>query len=234
MARGTQLVTLVTMLRAELGDSLQASLGLNVLQTYKMRLKREQERLYHGWDWQNLRGKHDVLMKAGQRYYDFPVTPETVEKIEVKFSNIWMPVVKGISGSDYSMFPLDTPYDPVQKWDYYLDPAGADSSVDNLQFEVWPIPAVDDVSTMRFWGKRALPPLTSDNHKAILDDQLIVLYTAATLIKDGETRKLKLAEADSYYKSIKKRISGSDIIYQQQPQKALAPSVIFVGLDGTS
>jgi hypothetical protein len=45
MARGTQLGELVTMLRAELGDSLQASLGLNTLQTYKMRLKREQERL---------------------------------------------------------------------------------------------------------------------------------------------------------------------------------------------
>jgi hypothetical protein len=231
MARGTTLSELVTMLRAEMGDSLQASLGLNTLESYKMRIRRQQERLYHDWDWPMLRGSYDVDMQEDERYYDFPVIPETLEKVEALYSGQWYPLTKGISGDEYSAFPTDTPSDPVQKWDYYLNPLGADSTVDNLQFEVWPMPATDDACTVRFWGKRTLPALTSDNDKAILDDILIVLYAAATLIKDAEMRKLKLAEADAHYKSLKKRIAGSDIIYQQRPHKAYAPSVVFVGSD---
>ena len=227
--RGTTLGELVTQLRAEMGESLQASLGLNTLENYKMRLRREQERLYDDWDWQILRGYYDVPMQAGERYYDFPVVPESLEKVEVLFNDFWFPLRKGISGVEYSSFPNDQQYDPVQKWDNYLDPLGGDSTVDNLQFEVWPIPQVDGASTVRFWGKRVLPPLISDSDKAILDDQLIVLYAAATLMKDSEARKLKLAEADSRYKSLKKRLSNSDVIYPNRRQTV--PTMIFVGRD---
>ncbi len=234
MARGTTLGELVVMLRAELGESLQANLGLNTLETYKMRLARVQRRLYLEWDWQLFRSYTDVPMKADTKYYDFPVIPETVERIEVIFNEILTPLRQGINGVEYSTYRGDEKYDPPNRWDYYLDPTGADSQVDNNQFEIWPTPTADDVSVVRFYGKRQIPDLTSNSDKAILDDDLIVMFAAASLTKKKDDRQMKMAEAQSYYKSIKKQLANTDVLRRTAPDAARAPTQVLVGLDTTS
>lgn len=195
------------MLRAETGMSLTPNLGINSLETYKYHLRKQQERLYHDHDWPFLNGHYDVEMQAGERYYDLPVHPERIEKVEVKWGGRWAPLPYGIKSEYYNSrdSDLDQRNDPPEGWGFYLDPEGADSTVDNIQFEVWPIPISNDQSTVRFHGKRALPPLTSESHKAILDDLLIVLYAASKIIKDKGEREMKLAEAKAHYTTLKRR-----------------------------
>src|SRR5690606_28391937 len=83
--------------------------------------------------------------------------------------------------------------DPVQKF----------ALRDEGRFEAWPIPLTNG-GTLRFYGRAAYQPLVNDNDQAMLDDRLIVLFTAANLApKEQYTRKL--AEANTYYRTMKKR-----------------------------
>lgn len=207
MARGTQLSELLTMLRAEIGQSTNSNLGLNVIETHKQRLRRVQERLYHDYDWPFVIGPYDVDMEAGERYYDLPVIPESIQKVERKWGGVWQEICYGIGADQYNSRDSDIAgqgNDPIERWQFYIHPTD-DSLIDNNQFEAWPVPLTSDVVTVRFWGKRVLPPLISNTDKAILDDQLIILYAAATLVKEDGDRKMKLAEAESYYKRLKGR-----------------------------
>lgn len=208
MARGTQLSELVRMLRAETGMSVNPNLGINSEDTYKLRLKRVQERLYHEYDWPFLKGKYDKAMTAGTRYYDCPVEPESIQRVEVKWGNAWAELPYGIGGEQYTSRDSDSGQreDPPHRWQFRIDPTN-DSLIDNEQFEVWPIPASNNVSTVRFWGKRKLAALVSNTDKCTLDDQLIVLYAAATLIKDKGDREFKLAEAQALFNRLKGRSS---------------------------
>ena len=225
------------MLRAETGMSLNPAHGINSLETFKYHLRQQQKRLYHDYDWPILYGYHDILCQAGQRYYDFPVDPESLEKTEIKWSASWEPLPFGISGDHYTARDSDEDIrsDPVECWQFYLNPAGADSTADNIQFEVWPLPATDDVSTVRFWGKRALPALTSNDDKAILDDLLIVLYAAAKILK-GPDREAKLAEARAHYATMKRRSSRMDsfVLGGEPSNVGKRPGPVRIALTGGS
>lgn len=207
MARGTTLTNMVTMLRGRVGDTLDPAHGKNKLQIYRDLLRQEQERLYHDFDWPFLDGKYDVLMQAGQRYYDIPVEPETIRAVEIKYGDSWVPLDYGISGAEYNLHDSDNDErsDPVMKWDYYIHPTN-DALIDNEQFEVWPLPSTTDEVTIRFWGKRALPRFTQDADRAILDDLLIVLYAAAILTKDKQQSDKLFAEARDHYTRLKGRL----------------------------
>lgn len=207
MTRGTSLQELVLMLRAELRNDLNNALGQNVITTYKRRLATEQERLYFEGDWPFMRGRFDVLTKDGQRYYDLPVDPERITLVEVKVDGVWYELPYGISGAQYNIYDSDatTPEeaDRVRSWQLYR-PTGSNTD----QFEIWPIPVTDDYSTVRFHGVKALNPLTSETHTADLDDQLIVLYAAASLQRDEKERELLLARANRLYNTLKGRVSS--------------------------
>lgn len=195
MARGTQLIALLDQLRKELKESANPSSGVNTLDTYKYKLDAQQEFLYNDYTWPFLNGRFDVTMQAGERYYDLPVNPGTIKKIEFQWNNVWSPIHRGISGQNYNSLNSDTDMrnDPVQAWDFF----------EENQFEVWPIPASNG-STFRFYGTQALTKLVNDDSRAVLDDRLIVLFAAANLAPKEQYQR-KLAEANSYYRAIKKR-----------------------------
>lgn len=207
MARGTTLGQCVNLLRGEVGASLNPNFGINTTEIYKQRLRAQQERLYREHDWPFLIGSYDVPMAAGQRYYDLPVDAERVQNVETKWTDLWEPVDFGIRGEDYNAHDSDNDerLDPVLKWDFYR----ASDTATQDQFEVWPIPATNSASTVRFWGMKALAPFIEEDDRADLDDHLIVLFAAATLIKDKKDRDLKLAEATSYMATLKAKSSGT-------------------------
>lgn len=195
MARGTQLIELVDQLRSELKESTNPSHGTNTLVTYKYKLNAQQEFLYNDYTWPFLDRDFDVEMEQGERYYTLPVNPGTIKRVEIKWNNVWSPLEQGIAGAQLNALDSDRDMrnDPVQRWQFYGD----------NQFEAWPIPASTG-ATVRFWGMQALTKMVADADRAVLDDRLIVLFAAANLAPKEQYQR-KLAEANSYYRTLKKR-----------------------------
>ena len=91
MARGTTLGDLIDDLRAEVGHSIQASLGKAMRDVLIVVLQRTQRRLWNDYSWPFLRVKRDISMATGQRYYNLPsdVTFERIERVEFKWGDRW-------------------------------------------------------------------------------------------------------------------------------------------------
>lgn len=210
MARYTTLATLVDQLRSNLKLSVNPSQNSNVLATHKYALKTAQEFLYQDYSWPFLRGRFDVSLQDGQRYYDIPVDPGRIEKVEYKYNDVWSPLPYGIGGPQLSSQDSDDDErsDPVQRWDHYKGD-GTHSQPD--QFEVWPIPATD-TGTVRFYGVQALGSLVADTDRAKLDDLLVVSMACLDLCAEEE-RERRLAKFNAYYATLKRRYSGAPVSF---------------------
>ncbi len=161
MARGTQLLKLVEMLREEL--------------------------LYDEYDWPFLRQMFPAkTLQAGERYFDFPVGLNS-NRIDDNdgtegpgvvcwYSNMPMPLQRGIGFNEYAIYNSDNGVrqEPAIKWDIRWTGTSE-------QIEIWPIP-VTNTSSIQLKGIRKLRPLIADGDVCDLDDQLIVLFTAAELL----------------------------------------------------
>src|SRR5687768_15035077 len=109
MARNATLGQLIQDVRAEAGHSLQASLGTAMRDVIINILQRQQRRLWEDSDWPFLRVRRDVVVQAGQRYYDLPtdMTLERVERVEFKHGNLWEPLYYGIGAEQYNRYDSD-------------------------------------------------------------------------------------------------------------------------------
>lgn len=171
MGRGTALSTLRAMFKAQCGYSLTT--GVNTVQDAEINsaLSQMQQWLWTEYQWPFLYTHEDVAMVAGTRYYNYPsvVSLDYVTKVETGFTNRWYDVDFGISGEEYEAINPDLAMrsDPVRRWQTYSA----------TQFEVWPNPST--AQTLRFWGTKSVTPLVADGDLALLDDLLIVLFTAA-------------------------------------------------------
>jgi hypothetical protein len=179
MARGTTLSNLVTMLKAELGDSLSA--GTQSDAVYKKLLESKQKFLVTEFVFPFLEDRWDSSVVAGSRFLNFPtaniqsvtvaIDHEQTLKAEVKYNDLWRPMEYGIGSDEYNTFDSDADErsDPIQRWRYQ-----------GTQFEVWPRPTT--AQTVRFTGQRVLSALTDNDHTADLDDVLLVLSVAVPLM----------------------------------------------------
>lgn len=197
MARGTSLTTLLIQLRSEMGLSDSVAQSVNMLDTMKYKLKAVQERLWLEYEWNFMRGNEDVTLAAGSRYYDLPVDPGRIEAVSIKWNDIWRPLEHGIGPEQYSQFNGDETYryEPAANWDFYNETGE--------QFEIWPVPSTN-TQVVRFKGVRNLSPLVAGTDTCDLDDQLIVLFTAAALIRDPAKAQTKLLEANSHLQRLKR------------------------------
>lgn len=195
MARGAQLQSLVSYLRAEAGLSQKVSVGTDQEDKLKHLLRRTQETLYDAHDWTFLQHFFSKALSAGQRYYDMPSGLADTRIVEAAIddgSEEPRPVDYGIGFAEYATYNSDEDEraDPVERWDFRRTSATA------TQIEVWPIPASSN-QTLRFKGIRSLPALTANTDTAALDDHLIVLFAAAEIMASQENKgaslKLQLA-----------------------------------------
>ncbi len=216
MARGTQLLKLLEMLRGELGRSTSVAVGVDDADGLKTKLRARQELLYDDYDWSFLRERFRKPLLWTERYYDLPpgLNLERVEEAHVYFGNLPRPIERHIKERDYAFFNSDNGIvaDPVLKWDvrFIGTPTGGAP-----QIEVWPVPASNNQYII--WrGIRNLNPLIADDDRADLDDQLIVLLTAAEILEKqgspsaGTMKKL----ANGRLNSMRARARGASKRYR--------------------
>lgn len=200
MARNVTLEAILNSVRAEARLSLAPAHNTQVRDSHIILIQREQDRLWDEFDWPFLRVERSFPLQAGQRYYEPPVgiPLERVEKIEVKRDGSWVPLIVGFP--DGAMSRHDSDLDerswPVTNWRVSEDE----------QVEVWPIPELDgDGDDRDGWlkvtGIRRLRPLVSMEHRADLDDRMIILYVAASLLAaaGADDASIKLEAANRRY-----------------------------------
>ena len=197
MARGTQLLQLVTMLRDETGRANSVAVGVDDVPALKQALRRWQATLYDKHDWDHLRTVFDrIPLQAGQRYYDFPATLnfDRIEDAAFWHSGIAEPADRGVGFNQYTVYDSesDVRADPPLKWD--IRHTGT-----REQIEVWPVPASNNYE-LQFVGIRKLGDLIENSDTADLDDHMIVLFAASELLPKGsELAKTKFALGTDRY-----------------------------------
>lgn len=209
--RGATLEQMLYDLRAEVGQSTNPAVSRSTRGRQITILNRIQKRLYGEVNWPFLKVEKDIVLAAGQRYYDFPqeIDMDRSYRVEVWWGGEWQKIGFGINGTHYTQYNPEGPYaersDPVWRWDYHIE----DDS-DIPQMEVWPLPATDgDPQTlegvMRVYGTRKLKPLVNDEDTCILDSDMIVLYAAAEILakRKSADAPAKLENANKIYNQLK-------------------------------
>ena len=205
MARGTSLGILINDLRAEVGHSLQPSLGKATRDVLINQLQRVQRRLWDDYNWNFLKVKRDLAINAGQRYYDLPndIVFERITRVETKHGDNWTKLHYGIGADEYNQYDSDADErsTPIRRYDNF----------ENNQIEFFPVPAnnsqADGTDSVRIHGIRNLSPLVAESDTADLDDQLIVLFAASEILarqKQADAQQ-KLAQATAHYARLKAR-----------------------------
>lgn len=208
MARGTTYGQLIEMLRDECATSSASSRSTDQLAYYQRVLNRVYETLSDDYDWPFLRVEKEEATKviqAGERYYDFPVPMDIEDTIQMWhfYGNVWVPVDYGITMMEYTAMNPETGQaaDPILRWQIK----------DADQFEVWPMPASTgeyDSTTrpititgplVRFTGRRRVTKLVNNSDACLMDDHLVVLFTAAEILEKQEDKSAasKLAAANA-------------------------------------
>lgn len=212
MARGTQFIKLIEMLRGELARATSVAVGVDDAAGLKIKLRARQELLYDEYDWPFLRERFKKPLEWSERYYDMPdgLNLERIEESHVYFGNLPRKIERGILEEDYAYFNSDNGIvaDPVLKWDVRFTGT-------NPQIEVWPVPASNN-QYLIWRGIRNLRPLIADSDVADLDDQLIVLLTAAEIMEKeaspsaGTLKKL----ANGRFVNLRARARGASKMYR--------------------
>lgn len=223
MARGTQLSALVIMLRAELGRSESVAVGISDRPRLVRAINRAYASLAAEHDWPHLRKTFTrITLSAGSRYYDFPsdLDYDRVEDVKLWWNSEPQPISRGISIQDYSAYDSTaaTPErsDPALKWDIRWTGS-------REQIEIWPVPA--STQYLQFTGFIKTPRLVNDSDLCKLDDDLVVLFAAARLVKDKDESRLVLAEANDKLNQLKSNSqSSSDTVrYGLGPSEEKGP-----------
>lgn len=208
MARGKSLISLLNDLRAETRRSQNPAHNTQVRDYQVELLQRTQEWLWHDFDWPHLRVRRTITLQNGQRYYAVPedLDIDRIEKIEVRYGQVWIPVHAGIDAAHYAAHDsdLDIRSWPVRRWRIH----------EGEQIEFWPIPDSNtDTVTLegqiRVTGIRKLRQFIADGDLADLDNRLIVLYAAADMLQASGAKDapMKMNQANKLYAKLRGQLT---------------------------
>lgn len=193
MARGTQLLELRKMLRAEAGHSTLVSAGVDNIPALDQKLRRVQTMLYDDYDWPFMETKPYLDILAGEEFYDLTeMQLESIEKVILWYNGQPREITRGIGPAQYAQYstPLDQRSSPIRNWDI-VSTGDITSTTANLeQMEVWPKPDVNGMQ-IQFYGKRKLRPLIANSDVCDIDDLCIILVAAADLLASQEDPSAK-------------------------------------------
>src|SRR6266496_155584 len=203
MSRGTTLVNLRALLKAEIRDAQETNAYADA--EYNYSLANKQTDLAFAYDWSFLSRKWDLACATGSRYLSIPTadirgTAATINferplLVERLYNTKYQMLEYGITSQqlNWRNSDLGQPLDPIQRWQLVTNTSET-SNAD--QIEVWPIPASNQ--TVRFTGQRNVYTLTGDADRADLDDLLIVYHVAADYLmhRDQANATLVLKKAN--------------------------------------
>jgi hypothetical protein len=204
MPIGVTLVNLRRDLRAETGQSLNMSQGVQSQATQDNQLDRQQRELWEAYDWPHLRYWVDLPVNIGQDTYDYPPNMPFDQINYIHFANgdngQWTPLGYGLHGFEIS--PNQPQTGTPRRWgnivsvdsDGITDPVG--------QFKLVPIPT--GAGTLRFEGQAPCNPLVDDADTCIIDSKAIVLFAAAEILatQKVEAAQLKLQKAQNFLRRL--------------------------------
>jgi hypothetical protein len=214
MARGKTLLKLLNDVRAEARLSLNPAMNIQTRDAHVNLIQREQERLWEDFAWPHLRVHRYLAPEAGQRYFDplaaineagdevADLTIDRVERVEVKSDGVWLPLYPGIGPEHYAAHDsaLDQRSWPPRRWALSEDD----------EIEIWPVPdqdatPADQNGMLRLTGIRSLRPLVEDSDVADLDDRMLVLFCAGSLLAASQAAdaQMKLEAASRHYGRLK-------------------------------
>lgn len=182
MAVGTTLATLRKMLNVETGDEMDETISPARVAINNQLLNNQQ--LFMVNQHAYLLGKVRVQLAAvvGQQYYNLPagIDFDRLDKPEfTNVNNFRYRVGFGIGQEEYNLFRSDlgVQASPVMRWDLV--------NVNNvLQIELWPIPSV--AQSLMLSGVLPLTQMVNDSDTCVIDDLVLVLYTAAEILAKRE------------------------------------------------
>lgn len=212
MARGTQLLQLVQMVRDETGRAESVAVGIDDLPQIKSILRRVQAQYYDDNDWSFLRTVFDrIPLQAGLRYYDMPalLNVDRIESVAVWDGGIPRPLTRGIGFNEYAVYDSesDVRADPALRWDVRWTGT-------KEQIEVWPVPASNNLS-LQFIGIRKPRALVANADVADLDDFMLSLRAAAELLPKGsELAAVKLKAATERFLRVKGQSAAAAQTYR--------------------
>ena len=234
MAIGTQFSSLVIDLRAETRRSSDVSAAIESLDSLKRSINGVYRTLAVGHDWPHLRKVFDKIpMNAGQAKYDYPVgfDPDRVLESAVWLGTLNFPLKKGIDLSGYSFLDpaANQRSDPPLAWDTAYDPTSGKS-----QIEIWPIPASSNYANVQFIGYWTPTKLVNDNDPCMLDDELVLLFATARMLKSqgAEDADIKLAEAQAYLLKLQQKTKNATQSVQMglgihRKDRAMHPNIVI-------
>lgn len=205
---GATLQSLLTDLKAVTGRSLRPTVGTDEQDSLKALLRQQQSMLYAAHDWLHLVAIASLPIATGQRFASLPISvnPERVIAVTVRQVGYTKPepLDRGIGIDELSTYnsDLNETAQGIMKWDLrFISPS--------LRLEVWPVQPVDG-AVLFIRALRPLGPLVSDDDKADLDNDLIVLTAAARLLaKVGSKDAAAVASmADSHMLKLKSNVAG--------------------------
>ena len=204
MARGTNLGQLVQMVRAEARLTTSSNAGLNSDQNIRAIIARTYEDLVADYTWPHLLDDFTVTLQAGQYLYAVP-DGVTQERLMARNAFVYY-------ATDARRWPIEA--DAIT-WEHYnlMDPEVTAGRMDPVRLwqmrsddmiEVWPCPATDG-GILTFKGVRKVTRLVNDADVCVLDDRLLVLFSAAEVL-GAEAGKPKLTQAQQ----LLRRLEGQE------------------------
>lgn len=199
------------MLKEELDQSTNVGIGVDYRPMLMRAINRSYAILLSKYTWPHLRVVSDrIALQAGERFYDFPdnIDYERVTDVRVWWGDKPLQVERGVAvGSEYAAFdPEDDGErsDPVLKWDTQWKDT-------QVQFEVWPVPA-SNAQQIQFTGITKTPRLVNDEDQCLLDDDMVVAFAAARILKKRKSPDADdaLAEAREFLANAQKNTGPSE------------------------
>lgn len=201
MPIGTQLVDLRKMLNAECGEEMDETISPARVTLNNQLLNNQQAFLVNQHAYLLGKVRAELTAVVGQQYYDLPtgIDFDRLEKPEfTNVSNFRYRIGFGIGQEEYNIFRSDLGVraTPVMKWDL-VNYQGA------LKIELWPIPSV--AQTIMLAGVLPLEQMVEDTDTCVIDDLVLVLFTAAELLArlGSQDAAAKAAKAKAALDSLK-------------------------------
>lgn len=190
MARGTALSELVLQLRAEIRRSQNPAVGVEDLPSLKQTLNRNAQVVAMLRNWSFLHRRFPrITLNAGQRFYDLPdgLDLERITVVKVKYGGSFYDMRRGIDFGDYESFDPEENErsSPALKWATEYEPVSK-----REQIEIWPLP--DSSSQyLYFEGYQRADTMVNDSDTCVIDDIVVVLFSAAELLQSVDERGAK-------------------------------------------